>query len=64
VSVFHGLTGFGSGHPRPSHLAQGTCAVVIVGEERLLRSFPPRVGDILEETCALAVLGRVRIQRT
>ncbi|WP_369245025.1 DUF190 domain-containing protein [Streptomyces sp. R41] len=64
ASVFHGLTGFGAGHPRPSHLAaKGPCAVVIVDEERRLRDFLPRVEDILGETSAVAVLDRVRIHR-
>ena len=64
ASVFHGLTGFGAGHPNPSHLAaKGPCAVVIVDDEERLRSFLPCVADILGETYAVAVLDRVRIHR-
>jgi PII-like signaling protein len=64
ASVFHGLTGFGSGHPKPSPLAsKGPCAVVIVDDEERLRSFLSRVADLLGETHAVAVLDRVRIHR-
>ena len=63
AGVFHGLTGFGAGHPKPSHLGKGPCAVVIVDEEERLRSFLSGVADLLGETSAVAVLDRVLIHR-
>ncbi|MGQ4382422.1 DUF190 domain-containing protein [Streptomyces sp. SAS_270] len=64
ASVFHGLTGFGAGHPKSAHLtAKGPCAVVIVDDEERLRSFLSGVADLLGETYAVAVLDRVRIHR-
>lgn len=60
--------GFGAGDPRARHPGQvphlgahGPCAVVIVDEERRLRSFLPRVADVLGETAAVATLDQVRI---
>jgi PII-like signaling protein len=63
ASVFHGVTGFGAGDPRPRHpgRAPGPCVVIIVDEERRLRSFLPCVADVLCVTAAVATLDRVRI---
>lgn len=62
ASVLHGVTGFGAGDPRGSHLGgPGPCVVIIVDEERRLRAFLPCVADVLGETSAVAVLDRVRI---
>ncbi|MEV0908434.1 DUF190 domain-containing protein [Streptomyces hokutonensis] len=68
ASVFHGVTGFGAGDPKARHPGKvphlgthGPCAVVIVDEERRLRSFLPCVADVLAETAAVATLDQVRI---
>nr|WSY56624.1 DUF190 domain-containing protein [Streptomyces sp. NBC_00886] len=62
ASAFRGVTGFGAGDPKASHLGgHGPCVVIIVDEERRLRSFLPHVADVLGESAAVAVLDRVRI---
>ncbi|MBK3564990.1 DUF190 domain-containing protein [Streptomyces sp. MBT62] len=62
ASVFHGVTGFGAGDPKVRHLRDhGPCLVIIVDDERRLRSFRPRVADLLAETAAVTTLDQVRI---
>ena len=62
ASVFRGVSGFGSGDPKPPALGpKGPCAVIIVDEEPRLRDFLPHVADVLGETSAVAVLDRARI---
>ncbi|XUL86679.1 DUF190 domain-containing protein [Streptomyces galilaeus] len=62
ASVFHAVTGFGVGDPKTRHLRDhGPCMVIIVDEERRLRSFLLCVADVLGETAAVATLDRVRV---